>query len=248
MLKRTLSILCIVFSCMYATVFASSNIVINDVEAKDVKNFIMERIALSNSNAIIEQSSDNNLVLLNTHTENAGLFGQYTWSYENRLGFVFIQKDRDVIVSISETCTTHAPNGAITVQPVGVANTQLPMLQKIKGYFNGIYLLGFDVNRDKKDGGFAITSIEPFGVFENAGIKVGDIIMKVNDVKLKKDRNSGAIDQLLFDTTRPTTQTFLIKRGDVEKLYTLTSVFSPPQFKKETKVAADSNVPAAIKK
>lgn len=118
--------------------------------------------------------------------------------------------------------------------------------KKIKGYFNGIYLLGFDVSRDKQNGGYAITEIEPFGAFENAGIKVGDIIIKVNDVKLKKDRNSGAIDQLIFDTTRPTTQSILIKRGDVEKLYTLTSTFREPQFKKTIKMTTDS--PASVAK
>lgn len=120
---------------MYASVFAASNIVINDVKTSDVKNFIIEKIALSRSNCIIEQSSENNLVLLNTHTENAGLLGQYTWLYENRLGFVFVQKDNDAILSISETCTTHAPNGAVTVQPVGTSNTELPMLQKNKRIF-----------------------------------------------------------------------------------------------------------------
>lgn len=135
---------------MYTTVFAASNIVINDVETKEVKNYIIELMALSWSNFILEQASDNNLVLLSTSTQNAGIFGQYTWSYENRLGFAFVQKDKDVILSVSERCTTHAPNGAVTITPVGSANTELPMLQNIKGYFNGLYLFGFNSSNDKK--------------------------------------------------------------------------------------------------
>lgn len=53
-------------------------------------------------------------------------------------------------------------------------------------------------------------------------------------VKLKADRSSGAIDGLIFDTNRQTTQTFLIKRGEVEKAYTLTSEFVPAGFKKKS--------------
>lgn len=234
MFKKTFFVLGIIFSCMYATVFAASNIVINDVETKDVKNLIIEKLALSGANVIVEQASDNNLVLLTTRTENAGLFGQYTWSYENRMGFAFVQKDKDVILSYSERCTIHAPNGETTVRPVGTANTELPILQDIKGYFNGKYIFGYDYSNKKENGGFPITTITPFGVFDKAGIKVGDVIISVNGVKLKKDRSSGAIDGLFIDKTRQTTQNFLVKRGEVEKTYTLTSEFVPPDFKKQS--------------
>ena len=57
--------------------------------------------------------------------------------------------------------------------------------------------------------------------------------MKVNDVKLKADRNSGAIDGLIFDKTRVTTQKFLIVRNEVEKTFTVTSEYEPPQFVKK---------------
>ena len=234
MFKKTLFIITLVFSCMYATVFAASNIVITDAETKDVKNYIIEKIALSGSNVIVEQSSENNLVLLTTRTENAGLFGQYTWSYENRLGFTFVQKDKDAILSFSERCTEHAPNGAVTIVPVGSANTEIPILQDIKGYFNVMYLFGFNYSVKKENNGFPITEITPFGVFEKAGIKVGDVIVAVNGVKLKKDRKTGAIDGLFFDKTRQTTQNLLIKRGEVEKAYIVTSEYIPPKFKKKT--------------
>jgi len=232
MLKRILLIVSFVFSAMCSTVFAASNIVINNVEIKDVKNYIIETIALSKQNLILENASDNNIVLLSTRTKNLGLFGQYTWSYENRLGFVFVQKDKDVILSFSETCTSHAPNGAVYVQPVGSANTEIPFLQKIKGHFNGMYVFGFDTSSDKKDGGYPIKSIVPLSAFDKAGLKVGDIIIKVNNVKLKADRNSGAIDGLFFDKTRLTTQIFLVKRNEIEKTFTVTSEYEPPQFKK----------------
>lgn len=232
MLKKIPIILCVIFSFMYSTVFASSYVVINEVETKDVKNYILEKIALGGANCIVEQSSDSNIVLLMTSTKRSGIFGQYTWSYENRLGFTFVQKDKDVILSVSERCTSHGPDGETSITPVGSADTELPILQDIKGYFNGIYVFGFRNNLNKEDGGFPIAEITPFGVFEKAGIKVGDIIIAVNGEKLKKDKKNNAIIGLFFDKTRPTTQTFKIKRGDVEKTYTLTSEFIPPQFKK----------------
>ncbi|SFL65957.1 PDZ domain-containing protein [Pelosinus propionicus] len=232
MFRKALIILGIVFSCMYTTVFAASHVVINDVETKEVKNYIIEKLALSGSNWIIEQASDNNLVLLATRTQNAGLFGQYTWSYENRLGFAFVQKDKDVILSVSETCTSHAPNGATTITPVGTANTEIPYLQNVKGYFNGMYLFGFNCSSKKENGGFPITDISPFGAFEKEGIRIGDVLIAVNDVKLKKARNSDAIDGLFFDKTRQTTLKFLIKRGEVEKIHSITSEYMPPEFKK----------------
>ena len=244
MSKRILLMLSFVFSFMCSTVFAASNIVINDVETKNVKDYIIEKMALSNQNLIIEHTSDNNILLLGTHTENLGLFGQFTWSYENRLGFTFLQKGKDVILSYSETCTSHAPNGAVSIQPVGSANTEIPVLQNIKGYFNGMYLFGFLTSSKKKDGGYPITNIVPLSAFDRAGIKIGDIIMKVNDVKLKADRNSGAIDGLIFDKTRVTTQKFLIVRNEVEKTFTVTSEYEPPQFvKKWMEYFIDKNRP-----
>jgi len=218
---------------MYATAYAASYIVINDVETKDVKNYILEKIALGGSNCIVEQASDNNIVLLMTRTEKTGLFRQYIWSLENRLGFTLVQKDNDVILSVSETCTSHGPDGETAVAPVGSANTELPILQDIKGYFNGTYLFGFTCSTKKENGGFPITEIVPFGAFEKAGIKVGDMVIAVNGVKLKRDKQSNTINGLFFDKTRQTTQTFLIKRGDVEKTYTLTSEYISPQFKKK---------------
>ena len=156
--KKILIIFSFLF-IMHTTVLAASNIIINDVETKDVKNYILERVVMNNSNLIIEQVSDNHIVLLGTRTETSGLFGQYTYTYENRLGFAFIQKGNDVLLSYSETCTSHAPNGEVTVSPVGTPTSELPFLQNIKGYFNGMYTFGFAYSVEKSKGGIPVIEV-----------------------------------------------------------------------------------------
>ena len=230
MKKNVIVTVLIAIMLFTSSAFAAANIVINNVETKDVKNYIIQRIALSNQNLIQEQSSENNMVFLSTRTQNTGWSGQNTWTYENRLGFLFVQKDKDVILSYSETCTSHAPNGAVYFQAVGSANRDLPFLQKMKGHFNGMYIFGFDFSYDKKDGGYPIKNIIPLCAFDKAGLKDGDVIISVNNVKLKLDKNSGAMDGLVFDTTRETTQTFLVKRKEVQKTFTVKSEYEPPHF------------------
>ena len=79
-------------------------------------------------------------------------------------------------------------------------------------------------------GGFPIVSVAPNSPIDRAGLKVGDIVTKVDGRTVKYDKRTGLHD---FQTTiyEPKELVLTVKTGKTEKTYTVTSVFFDPKTK-----------------
>lgn len=229
---KRIFLLVLVFMMFCSTSLASSSIVINDITKKEVADTIVELFLTQHQNVIVESTSDYGVTFLGTRTETSGLFGQYIFTYENRLNCSFLQQGENVLLSVSETCTTTDGYGQRITRPVGTAVTELPMLQRFKGYFNGLYLFGFSNNTKLKDGGLEIVDISPNSPMDKAGVKKGDIITIVNGEKVKSQKEK-YLNGAYIDFSREQTLRLTIKRGKEELNLTVTSEYNPPQYIKK---------------
>lgn len=230
-MKRIL-LLVLIFMMFGTTCLASSSIVINDVTKKEVADTIVELFLTQHQNIIVESTSDYGVTFLFTRTETSGLFNQFVFTYENRLNFSFIQQENNILVSTSETCTSTDEYGRRITRPVGTAVTELPMLQKLKGYFNGIYLFGFSINSKIKNGGIEVIEIIPNSPMDKSGVKNGDIITMVNGEKVKSQKEK-YLNGAYIDSTREQILNLTIKRGKEEIKTTVTSEYNPPKYNKK---------------
>ena len=182
----------IAVSIIGAPIYASamSSVLIKNATPLQVRNFIISGISKTHTNATVENVSDNSLTILLTRMHQVGLFGQMLASTENRATFTFLpQDDGSTQVTFNEVATAYNPmTGGQLSRPVGTAQSELATLNNIKIEFDGGYRFGYDVDNKKHKGGYPISAVILGSPADAAGLKVGQILLKVNGEKIKYDK------------------------------------------------------------
>ena len=209
-------------------VLASASIVINNVKAQPVMDKVLFNVTRDIPTSRVETINPYSLVLLSSDSVSIGLFG--TGTRENRMIFNFVPNGNDILLSLSETCTIIRPNGMRESDQVGDYMTHYTYLREIKRYFNGRYMFGYD-NIDKKAGeGYLIGAITPGSAFDEAGIKAGDIMISINDVMVRKEKQKYLNGMMLEDSDRTKPAKFVIMQAGKEKVFNITAKFYPGEY------------------
>lgn len=209
-------------------VFASASIVINNVKAQPVMDKVLFNVTRDIPTSRVETINPYSLVLLSTDSVSIGLFG--TGIRENRMIFNFVPNGNDMLLSLSETCTIIRPNGMKESDQVGDYVTHYTYLRAIKRYFNGRYVFGYD-NIDKKAGeGYVIGEITKGSAFEEAGIKAGDVMISINDIMVRKEKQKYLNGMMIEETELAKPAKFVIMQAGKEKVFNITAKFSPGEY------------------
>lgn len=222
-------LLVFLFLMMFCSeVLASASIVINNVKAQPVMDKVLFNVTRDIPTSRVETINPYSLVLLSSDSVSIGLFG--TGTRENRMIFNFVPNGNDILLSLSETCTIIRPNGMRESDQVGDYMTHYTYLREIKRYFNGRYMFGYD-NIDKKAGeGYLIGAITPGSAFDEAGIKAGDIMISINDVMVRKEKQKYLNGMMLEDSDRTKPAKFVIMQAGKEKVFNITAKFYPGEY------------------
>ena len=222
-------LLVFLFLMMFCSeVLASASIVINNVKTQPVMDKVLFNVTRDIPTSRVETINPYSLVLLSSDSVSIGLFG--TGIRENRMIFNFVPNGNDILVSLSETCTIIRPNGMRESDQVGDYITHYTYLREIKRYFNGRYMFGYD-NIDKKAGeGYLIGAITPGSAFDEAGIKAGDIMISINDVMVRKEKQKYLNGMMLEDSDRTKPAKFVIMQAGKEKVFNITAKFYPGEY------------------
>lgn len=209
-------------------VFASASIVINNIHAQPVMDKVLFNVTRDIPTSRVETINPYSLVLLSTDSVSIGLFG--TGIRENRMIFNFVPNGNDILLSLSETCTIIRPNGMRESDQVGDYITHYTYLREIKRYFNGRYLFGYETT-DKKNGeGYVIGEITKGSAFEEAGIKSGDVMISINDIMVRKEKQKYLNGMMLEESDRTKPAKFVIMQAGKEKVFNVTAKFSPGEY------------------
>ena len=209
-------------------VFASASIVINNVKAQPVMDKVLFNVTRDIPTSRVETINPYSLVLLSSDSVSIGLFG--TGTRENRMIFNFVPNGNDMLLSLSETCTIIRPNGMKESDQVGDYVTHYTYLRAIKRYFNGRYVFGYD-NIDKKAGeGYVIGEITKGSAFEEAGIKAGDVMISINDIMVRKEKQKYLNGMMIEETELAKPAKFVIMQAGKEKVFNITAKFSPGEY------------------
>ena len=128
-----------------------------------------------------------------------------------------------------------AATGATFTQPLG-SLVEARILAPIKAKFDGAYSFGFDLSTQKEKGGYEFTDVTPGMPMANAGIEVGDILLKVNGKKVPKNKATGQIDDLALGQNRLAQQVWnfeVLKKNGQKQTYTISSQFFTPEEMKK---------------
>lgn len=226
----------LMFFC--SQVFASANIVINNVKTQPVMDRVLLSVTKDIPTARVETMNQYSVVLLSVDSVSIGLFG--TGTRENRMIFNFVPTGENIALSLSETCTIIRPNGARETQQVGNDIDQLAYLKAIKYYFNGQYRFGYTATDKKAGEGYLLGAIEPGSAFEEAGIKAGDIMISINDIKVRKEKVK-YLNALLVDKSEPNPAKFVIIQGGQEKIFTIVPKYYPGEYQNNANVSSPIN-------
>lgn len=220
MLVKLLSTLFLLLS-ITSSCFAFANTTITNVTKKEVTDYIVNEFARNAPNWILESASDYGINYIVTQPlKNA--FGMQVGSQQNKISFITSENGENTILTVNEVATAYSNFGGMNVQAINDTASHMALVARIRQHFNDCYLFGFDISSKKKDGGYVITSVSPGSPFENALIKVGDIVLKYNGVKVTKLKNEFLYGSC-FDKFRQTTAVFEIMHNGAPKTYNITS-------------------------
>ena len=102
-------------------------------------------------------------------------------------------------------------------------------LNNIKIEFDGGYRFGYDVDSKKHKGGYPISAVIPGSPADAAGLKVGQILLKVNGEKIKYDKVNNMFNFVSgIDYPKTDVLTVLDSSG-VQREISITSWFIDPK-------------------
>ena len=222
-------LLVFLFLMMFCSeVLASASIVINNVKTQPVIDKVLFNVTRDIPTSRVETINPYSLVLLSSDSVSIGLFGSGT--RENRMIFNFVPNGNDILLSLSETCTIIRPNGMRESDQVGDYMTHYTYLREIKRYFNGKYLFGYDTTDKKSGEGYVIGEITKDSAFEEAGIKAGDVMLSINDVMVRKEKQKYLNGMMLEESDRTKPAKFVIMQAGKEKVFNITAKFYPGEY------------------
>ena len=208
--------------------FANASITINNVDPKNVKENILSNLTLKGHQFRVESVNEYSMVLLYVGTVDIGLFGSGT--QESRVTYNLIPNGENLILSVGEIVTTiNNQTGGRQTYPSGNEIYELSFLQEIKAYFNGKYLYGYKSSGEKSKNGYIITEVSEGSSFAEAGIKVGDVIISINKLMVK-DNKDKFMQGIIPDKFSPNPTEFVIRQGAIEKTFLLTPKFFPSEY------------------
>ena len=210
-------------------VLASANIVINNVNQQQVVNRAIYNVTKAIPGCHVETLNPYSLVMLHAENVAIGWFGA-TGTREQRILFNFVPNNNDVVLSISENCTIIQKNGMRETAEVGEYIDQYKFIKDIKTYFNGSYLFGYETTDKKAGEGYLIGTITPGSAFEEAGIKAGDVMISINDIMVRKEKQKYLNGMMLEESDRTKPAKFVIMQAGKEKVFNITAKFYPGEY------------------
>jgi len=180
-----------------ATTVMAETVTINNATVMDVKSYILANRELRHPNSTVSlipnhgssfqmgSSSYETIVFKSTKKLRVGLFGEASVK-TNRDTYFSISTPLNrvgVEVSYFESTELYNPNkGKFDDQITSTDESEKIILNKIKLHFDG----------EKGKKGYPIEKINPHGPAEKAGLKIGDVVVKINGQKVnfKKDINT----------------------------------------------------------
>ena len=210
-------------------VLAGASIVINNVNQQMVVERAIYKITQTIPGCHVETLNPYSLVMLHVENVAIGWFGA-TGTREQRILFNFVPNNNDVVLSISENCTIIQKNGMRETAEVGEYIDQYKFIKDIKTYFNGSYLFGYETTDKKAGEGYLIGTITPGSAFEEAGIKAGDVMISINDIMVRKEKQKYLNGMMLEDSDRTKPAKFVIMQAGKEKVFNITAKFYPGEY------------------
>lgn len=220
----------VIFIASSNTSFAMSSLTIENATPPMIRSYLIEKMSNLGENINIENLTENSVTFDFTRTKFGGLIAIFVKDVENKVTFTFTPMETGVLLTYNAVARAHTLDGQELVAPTSSELAEISFLESVKINFDGGFLYGFALGAKKKDGGFPIVSVTPNSPIDRAGLKVGDIITKIDGVTLKYDKRIGLHN---FQTTiyEPKELVLTVKTGKVEKDYTVTSTFFDPKTK-----------------
>lgn len=245
-MKRLLFLFAFLLIFIIAVPASATEIVtLNNVSQKDVHDFI---IAENMKNGYtIKSATDYSLVFENNKPKDTKFI--LAWGTSAKVLHVYnlVQSGSDVITSLEIQIITDPDSAKERVHVASMENAKgyFPstkpyleagdritknILQRLKATFNGIYWYCFDYTF-KKDYTEVLKNWPGMSA-EKAGLKVGDRIIKVNDIAVKS-LNMYSFDDILKSGDENATVNLIVQRDGKEIPITITKQFVPPTYKKQ---------------
>ncbi len=209
--------------------------VIKNATTQEIRDAIVQMAAQSGQPFTIDTSNDYGITIITNGTIAGGLFGETPIAVEDKHAFTFTDAPNGVGVNCSIIETRSAATGANFTQPLPPI-VEIHDLAPIKAKFDGAYSFGFDLSTQKEKGGYEFTDVTPGMPMANAGIEVGDILLKVNGKKVPKNKATGQIDDLALGQNRLAQQVWnfeVLKKNGQKQTYTISSQFFTPEEMKK---------------
>lgn len=209
---------------------AMSSLTIENATPSMIRSYLIENMSKMGENINIENLTDDSITFDLTRTKIKGLAALFVMDAENKITLTFTPSEKGTLLTYNAVGRAHTVDGHEIVAPTSSPQSEMYFLESIKINFDGGYLYGFVLSEQKKDGGFPLLSVAPNSPLDKAGLKVGDVITKVNGISLKYDKRNKLHN---FQTTiyEPRALTFTVKYGKTEKDIVVTSVFFDPEKK-----------------
>lgn len=245
-MKRLLFLFAFLLIFIIAVPTSAAEIVtLNNVSQKDVHDFIIAENL--KSGYTIQSASDYSLVFENNKPKDMNFI--LTWGSSTKVHSIYnlIQSGPDVMVSFEIQFITDPGSAKERVHVASLENAKgyfpankqilensyedtINTLRYIKAAFNGSYAYGFDFSFKKKYA--EISRIWDGLPAENAGLKSGDKIIKINDSPVKSlDEHS--FYAILREGDEGATVNLIVQRDGKEIPITITKQFIPPTYKKQ---------------
>lgn len=209
--------------------------VIKNATPQQIRDAIVQTAAQSGQPFTIESSTDYGITIVTNSTFGAGLFGEIPIAVEDKHAFTFTDAPNGVGVNCSIIETRSAATGANFTQPLPPI-VEVQDLASIKEKFDGLYWFGFDLATKREKGGYALTEVTPGMPMAQAGLEVGDIILKINGKKIPKNKATGQIDTIILGQNRLAQQVWnfeVLKKNGQKQTYSVSSQFYTPEEMKK---------------
>ena len=186
----------------------AASIQINNATPMEIKSYILTNKELRHPNSTVNLiprqgasalqmgSDSSDMIVFNSAKKlRVGLFGEASVK-TNRYTYFSISTSLNHLgseVSYYESAELYSlQKGGFGIERTSTDESERIILNTIKLYFDGGYTNGYTLSRTKGKKGYPIEKIDPNSPAEKAGLKVGDLIVKVNGQKVKfiKDTNT----------------------------------------------------------
>lgn len=186
----------------------AASIQINNATPMEIKSYILTNKELRHPNSTVNLiprqgasalqmgSDSSDMIVFNSAKKlRVGLFGEASVK-TNRYTYFSISTSLNHLgseVSYYESAELYSlQKGGFGIERTSTDESERIILNKIKLHFDGGYINGYTLSRTKGKKGYPIEKIDPNSPAEKAGLKVGDLVVKVNGQKVKfiKDTNT----------------------------------------------------------